>query len=49
LIASTPASMMIMAITQAKIGRLMKNLDMEWLLCFLAPLYERGARGDFQR
>ena len=39
LIASRPASMTMMAITQAKIGRLMKNLGMERLLYFL------GGRG----
>ena len=36
LIASRPASMIMMAITQAKIGRLMKNLGMECLLYFFA-------------
>ena len=36
LIASRPASMIMMAITQAKIGRFMKNLGMKRLLYFFA-------------
>ena len=42
LIASRPASMIMMAITQAKIGRLMKNFGMAGLLYFLGRIRCRG-------